>query len=184
MPRSISANLARSLIQHAEDTFELAGCQHSRRRRPPGNRRRARPRRMRNCRSFLNGAQGRPRPHPAAVRHCRRERRLARVVAGAIWRNRTSAIANTFRHHQQSTDRAMFIGRPVQQPESGEQWVDDAVSRRFNHPDGSVCRRRDCNHRRPVFLRNSTASSISARAAPSRLSRTDGIDSGAHPRQR
>jgi PAS domain S-box-containing protein len=40
-----------------------------------------------------------------------------------------------FRHHRDTDDRAMFIGRPVQSKSSG-QWV-ITLSRRWNHLDGS-----------------------------------------------
>jgi diguanylate cyclase (GGDEF)-like protein/PAS domain S-box-containing protein len=39
-----------------------------------------------------------------------------------------------FRHHLQSTSRDAFIGRPVKSITNGE-WI-STVSRRFNHPDG------------------------------------------------
>lgn len=39
-----------------------------------------------------------------------------------------------FRHHLQSTSRDAFVGRPVKSKTTGE-WI-STVSRRFNHPDG------------------------------------------------
>ena len=40
-----------------------------------------------------------------------------------------------FQHHKRSTDPAAFVGQPIKSKTSGE-WI-TTVSRRFNHPDGS-----------------------------------------------
>ncbi|HEX3990819.1 MAG TPA: diguanylate cyclase [Acetobacteraceae bacterium] len=40
-----------------------------------------------------------------------------------------------FQHHRQSTERTVFIGRPVTSSMNGESVI--TLSRRFNHPDGS-----------------------------------------------
>jgi hypothetical protein len=55
-----------------------------------------------------------------------------------------------FRHHRQSASRDALVGSAVRSKSNGE-WI-ITLSRRFNHPDGSfACRGR--HHRRPVFFR-------------------------------
>ena len=123
------ANLARSLIQHAEDSFDLLDA------------------------SIL-GAVGRLETDgatPATLAKLQdifaaRKAASQRISGFAIvdengdWLASSGATGKSlgdrefFRHHLQSTDRDAFIGRPVKSL-SGE-WV-MTVSRRFNHRDGS-----------------------------------------------
>jgi diguanylate cyclase (GGDEF)-like protein/PAS domain S-box-containing protein len=123
------ANLARSLIQHAEDSFDLLDA------------------------SIL-GAVGRIETDgatPATLAKLQdifvaRKAASERISGFAIvdengdWLASSGATGKSlgdrefFRHHLQSTDRDAFIGRPVKSL-SGE-WV-MTVSRRFNHRDGS-----------------------------------------------
>ena len=55
------------------------------------------------------------------------------VSSGAMGSNLSDR--GHFQHHKQSPERGVFIGHPVQGITSGE-WI-TTVSRRFNHPDGS-----------------------------------------------
>jgi len=123
------ANLARSLIQHAEDSFDLLDA------------------------SIL-GAVGRLETDgtkPATLAKLQdifvaRKAASERISGFAIvdengdWLASSGASGKNlsdrefFRHHLQSTDPGAFIGRPVKSL-SGE-WI-VTVSRRFNHRDGS-----------------------------------------------
>ena len=123
------ANLARSLIQHAEDSFDLLDA------------------------SIL-GAVGRLETDgatPATLAKLQdifvaRKAASNRVSGFAIVDDNGNWLASSgargqslddrefFRHHLQSTDPGAFIGRPVKSL-TGE-WV-MTVSRRFNHRDGS-----------------------------------------------
>jgi diguanylate cyclase (GGDEF)-like protein/PAS domain S-box-containing protein len=124
------ANLARSLIQHAEDSFDLLD-------------------------TSILGAVSRLETDgtsPAIISKLQdvlvaRKAASKRVSALAIvdehgdWLASSGAMGKNlsdreyFRHHMQSTDRDAFIGHPVKSSMNGE-WV-VTVSRRFNHPDGS-----------------------------------------------
>lgn len=127
------ANLAQSLVQHAEDSFELAdslvvGIVH---------------------RLEADGTD------PAAVTKLQHDINLRKASMGRIrglfvydqagrWIATSesvdlSAFNNAdreyFKHHQNSNDPGLLIGNPVRS-RSGGQWIIPA-SRRFNHPDGS-----------------------------------------------
>ena len=124
------ANLARSLTQHADDSFDLLD-------------------------TSILGAVSRLESDgmsPATLSKLQdvlvaRKAASQRVSALGIvdehgdWLASSGVIGKNlsgreyFRHHQQSTDRDAFIGHPVKSSMSGE-WV-VTVSRRFNHSDGS-----------------------------------------------
>jgi diguanylate cyclase (GGDEF)-like protein/PAS domain S-box-containing protein len=126
-------NLARSLTQHAEDTFELAD-------------------------TVLVGLVNRLETDgtsPAAVAKIHNFLQLRKAAAKRIrgifiydetgrWLATTENVdlasfnnsdRDYFQHHKSSPDRGTLIGRPVKS-RSGGQWIITA-SRRFNHPDGS-----------------------------------------------
>jgi diguanylate cyclase (GGDEF)-like protein/PAS domain S-box-containing protein len=126
------ANLARSLTQHADDTFELAD-------------------------TILVGLVDRLQTDgtsPAAVAKIQTFLQL-RKATGRIrgifvydetgrWLATTEHVPlaglnnsdrDYFQHHRASPDRGTLIGRPVKS-RSGGQWIITA-SRRFDHPDGS-----------------------------------------------
>ena len=126
------ANLARSLTQHADDTFELTD-------------------------TILVGLVDRLETDgtgPAAIEKIQRFLQL-RKSTGRIhgifvydetgrWLATTEKVdlaglnnsdRDYFQHHRSSPDRTTLIGRPVKS-RSGGQWIITA-SRRFNHPDGS-----------------------------------------------
>ena len=127
------ANLARSLTQHAEDTFELAD-------------------------SLINGLVNELETDgtsPAAIAKLQKFIDLRKATLGRIrglfvydetgrWlatsENVNLAGLNNsdrdyFKHHRDSPDSRTLIGNPVKS-RSGGQWI-IPVSRRFNHPDGS-----------------------------------------------
>src|SRR5216683_526966 len=127
------ANLAQSLAQHAEDTFELADTYVI---------------------GLVNGLET-DGTSPAAIAKLQNVIDLSKPTLGRIrglfvydetgrWLA-TSAKVNFaafnnsdrdyFQHHRQSADRQMLIGKPVKR-RSGGQWI-ITVSRRFNHPDGA-----------------------------------------------
>jgi diguanylate cyclase (GGDEF)-like protein/PAS domain S-box-containing protein len=128
-----TANLARSLTQHAEDSVELADATVA----------------------ALVDRLERQGLDPAAMSGVQRflyERRptLGRIRGLFIYGEDGRWLATTedvdlraynngdrdyFRHHQLSPDRGAYIGPPVRSRSSGE-WI-ITVSRRFNHPDGS-----------------------------------------------
>ena len=126
-------NLARSLTQHAEDTFELA-------------------------QSLLTGtvlaleSEGADPGHVARLQAILDARKpsLGRVRGLFVYDDTGRWLATTetvdlaaynnsdrdyFRYHRQSTDRSTLIGQPVQSKSRG-QWV-ITLSRRWNHADGS-----------------------------------------------
>ena len=126
------ANLARSLTQHAEDTFELTDT----------------------VLNVLVGQLELEGTGPAAIAKIQTflaRRKAANRVRGVFVYDETGRWLATnepvnfaglnnsdreyFQHHRASADRGTFIGRPVRS-RSGGQWVITA-SRRFNHPDGS-----------------------------------------------
>lgn len=127
------ANLARSLTQHADDSFEIAD-------------------------TMLVGMVNRIETDgvgEAAVaklqNFLQQRKAVGRRIRGIFvygeagqWLATTEAVDRSlfnnsdrdyFRHHRASTDRETFIGKPVRS-RSGGQWIVTA-SRRFNHPDGS-----------------------------------------------
>lgn len=127
------ANLARSLTQHADDTFELAD-------------------------TILIGLVNRLETDgtdPAAIAKIQTILQLRKSTQKRIrgifiydetgrWLATTEQVDFTrlnnsdrdyFQRHRASPDRATLIGRPVKS-RSGGQWIITA-SRRFNHPDGS-----------------------------------------------
>ncbi|MBR1215358.1 diguanylate cyclase [Bradyrhizobium sp. JYMT SZCCT0180] len=127
------ANLARSLTQHAEDTFDLAD-------------------------TILAGMADRMETggtNPAAVEKIQtflksRKYNRQRIRGIFVYDETGRWLATTedinlaglnngdrdyFQHHRTSTDRGTLIGRPVKS-RSGGQWI-ITLSRRFNHPDGS-----------------------------------------------
>jgi Cache domain len=127
------ANLARSLTQHAEDTFDLAD-------------------------TILTGMVDRMEiggTTPAAVAKIQtflqaRKYNRQRIRGIFVYDETGRWLATTeevdlagldnsdrdyFRRHRASNDRGTLIGRPVKS-RSGGQWI-ITLSRRFNHPDGS-----------------------------------------------
>jgi diguanylate cyclase (GGDEF)-like protein/PAS domain S-box-containing protein len=127
------ANLARSLAQHAEDTFELAD-------------------------TILIGLVDRLETDgtsPPAIARLQDIIELRKATMGRVrglfvydetgrWlatsENVNLAAFNNsdrdyFKHHRDSPDRRPLIGNPIKS-RSGGQWI-ITVSRRFNHPDGS-----------------------------------------------
>jgi diguanylate cyclase (GGDEF)-like protein/PAS domain S-box-containing protein len=124
------ANLARSLTQHAEDTFDLLDASII----------------GVATRLELEGTG------PAAISKLQkilesRKAALKRIHGLFIYDESgrclaTSGIAGPdisdreyFQHHMQSTSRDMLIGNPVRRRPGGG-WI-TTVTRRFNHPDGS-----------------------------------------------
>jgi diguanylate cyclase (GGDEF)-like protein/PAS domain S-box-containing protein len=127
------ANLARSLDQHAEDTFELAD-------------------------SLVSGLVNRLETEgtdPAAIARLhgdinRRKGTLGRIRGLFVYDEAGRWLATTenidlaafnnsdrdyFKYHQRSPDRTSLVGKPVRS-RSGGQWI-ITVSRRFDHPGGS-----------------------------------------------
>ncbi|KZD23924.1 diguanylate cyclase [Tardiphaga robiniae] len=127
------ANLARSLTQHADDTFELAD-------------------------TILIGLVNRLETDgtgPAAIKKIQTILQLRKSTQKRIrgmfiydetgrWLATTEQVDFTrlnnsdrdyFQRHRASSDRETLIGRPIKS-RSGGQWIITA-SRRFNHPDGS-----------------------------------------------
>ena len=127
------ANLARSLIQHADDSFELID----------------------NTLTVLVNQlelEGTPASSIKKIQTFLQRRNPAGRVRGIFvydeegrWLATTekigdlSALNNSdrdyFQRHRTSLDRATFIGQPVRS-RSGGQWIITA-SRRYNHPDGT-----------------------------------------------
>jgi len=126
------ANLSESLTQHADDTFELAD----------------------NVLTGLVHRLGIDGTGPEAIARLRTFIDLRKPSLGRIgglfiydetgnWLATSEAISlkglnnsdrDYFRHHAQSDDHRVLIGRPVKS-RSGGQWI-ITVSRRFDHPDG------------------------------------------------
>lgn len=126
------ANLARSLTQQADDTFELTDT----------------------VLNVLVGQLELEGTGPAAIAKIQTfltRRKAANRIRGVFVYDETgrwlatsepvnfAGLSNSdreyFQHHRASTDRGTFIGHPVKS-RSGGQWIITA-SRRFNHPDGS-----------------------------------------------
>jgi len=126
------ANLAESLTQHADDTFELID----------------------NVLTGLVYQLGIDGSGPDAIARLQafiglRKPSLGRIRGLFIYdetgnwlatsekvslKGRNNSDRDYFHHHAQSDDRRTLIGRPVKS-RSGGQWIITA-SRRFNHPDG------------------------------------------------
>ncbi|WP_156951958.1 diguanylate cyclase domain-containing protein [Bradyrhizobium sp. WSM1743] len=126
------ANLARSLTQHADDTFELTDT----------------------VLNVLVGQLELEGTGPAAIAKIQAflsyRKAANRIRAVFIYdetgrwlatsepvdfAGRNNSDRDYFQHHRAVADRRTFIGRPVRS-RSGGQWIITA-SRRFNHPDGS-----------------------------------------------
>lgn len=126
------ANLARSLTQHADDTFELTDT----------------------VLNVLVGQLELEGTGPAAIAKIQaflsRRKAANRIRAVFIYDETGRWLATSepldfaglnnsdreyFQHHRAVDDRRTFIGHPVKS-RSGGQWIITA-SRRFNHPDGS-----------------------------------------------
>jgi len=126
------ANLARSLTQHADDTFELTDT----------------------VLNVLVGQLELEGTGPAAIAKIQtflsRRKAANRIRAVFIYDETGRWLATSepvefaglnnsdreyFQHHRAVADRGTFIGHPVRS-RSGGQWIITA-SRRFNHPDGS-----------------------------------------------
>jgi len=126
------ANLARSLTQHAEDTFELTDT-------------------VLNVLVNQFELEGTGPTAIAKVQAFLARRNAVNRIRGVFVYDETGrwlatservSFANLnnsdrkyFQHHRASADRGTYIGRPVES-RSGGQWIITA-SRRFNHPDSS-----------------------------------------------
>ena len=123
------ANLARSLTQHAEDSFDLLDASIVgvvSRLEVDGTG----PATLSTLRIVLLARKASlKRIHDLLVLD---EKGDWLVSSGAMGRN--LGDREYFRHHLQSTSRDAFVGHPVKSVIDGE-WV-TTVSRRFNHPDG------------------------------------------------
>jgi diguanylate cyclase (GGDEF)-like protein/PAS domain S-box-containing protein len=124
-------NLTRSLTHHVEDAFDLLDAS-------------------------IVGVVGRLETEgtdPAALEKVKkilvaRKEQLKLIYAFLICDENGNVVASSglkvtnladrvyFKHHQQSPDPAAFIGRAVQSKVTGD-WI-TTLSRRFNHPDGSL----------------------------------------------
>jgi diguanylate cyclase (GGDEF)-like protein/PAS domain S-box-containing protein len=126
-------NLSRSMVQHAEDTAELAesllaGMVAAL--EADGEHRE----RIARLQSFLNVRKpGLGRIHGLFI-YDETGRWLATTEAVNL-ADHNNSDRDYFQHHRNSPDRATFIGRPVHS-KSGGQWV-ITLSRRWNHADGS-----------------------------------------------
>jgi diguanylate cyclase (GGDEF)-like protein/PAS domain S-box-containing protein len=127
------ANLAQSLVQHADDTFELTGgiltgLAHRLELDGTG------PEALARFQTFISLRK----PYLGRVRglfvYDETGRWLATTEPVNL-KGLNNSDRDYFRQHAQSDDRAMLIGRPVKS-RSGGQWIITA-SKRFNHPDGS-----------------------------------------------
>ena len=126
-------NLAQSLVQHAEDSFEMAdslvmGLVHRLEAEGTGPVATAR---LQSDINFRKGAMGRVR---ALFVYDDKGRWLAtseNVDLNAF----NNSDREYFKQHRASNDLGLLIGRPIRS-RSGGQWIIPA-SRRFNNPDGS-----------------------------------------------
>jgi diguanylate cyclase (GGDEF)-like protein/PAS domain S-box-containing protein len=127
------ANLAQALAQHADDTFELVDLLLTgmvNRLQLDGTGSAA----IVNLQTFMNlrkNSLGRVR---GLFVYDERGRWVA-TTADVNMRGLDNSDRDYFRHHMQTDDRRMLIGRPVKS-RSGGQWIITG-SRRFNHSDGS-----------------------------------------------
>ncbi len=124
------ANLARSLVQHADDTFDLLDAS------------------ILGAVSRLE-ADGATPATLAKLQNIfvsrkaasKRVNGLAIVDENGDWLASSGGVGKNvsdrefFRHHEQSTDPGAFVGRPVRNIVNGE-WI-ITLSRRFNYRDGS-----------------------------------------------
>jgi diguanylate cyclase (GGDEF)-like protein/PAS domain S-box-containing protein len=124
------ANLAQSLIQHAEDSLDLmdtgiVGV-------------------VSRLETDGTGAETISKLHKLLVARKDGLKRIHNIVItneNGDWLTSSDATGPNlgdreyFQHHRQSTDRGAFIGHPVKSKLDGEWTV--TVSRRFNHPDGN-----------------------------------------------
>jgi diguanylate cyclase (GGDEF)-like protein/PAS domain S-box-containing protein len=124
------ANLARSLAQHAEDSFDLLDA---------------------SIIGIVSRLEIDGTGAVASVKFQKvleaRKAGLSRIHGIVIYDETGRPVATSgsqagnvsdrgyFRHHLQSTDRDLWIGPPIRSNASGE-WI-ITLSRRFNHPDGS-----------------------------------------------
>jgi diguanylate cyclase (GGDEF)-like protein/PAS domain S-box-containing protein len=127
------ANLARSLTQHADDTFELAeailaGIVSGLETDGISPERIARIQTLFDLRKATLG-----RIHALFV-YDETGRWLA-TTEGLNFADLNNSDRAYFRHHRESADRKTLIGQPIRS-RSGGQWV-STLSRRINHPDGS-----------------------------------------------
>lgn len=127
------ANVAQSLVQHADDSFELAdslliGLVHRLEADGIGP---GAVQRLRDDIDLRKGTMGRVRAlfvYDAAGRWLA----TTEAVNPALFNN---SDREYFRQHRASPDKGLLIGSPIKS-RSGGQWVITA-SRRFDHPDGS-----------------------------------------------
>jgi Cache domain len=126
-------NLARSLTQHADDSFELAetaligvvsGLEADE----------ANPDRIGKIQALLNiHKSSLGRIHALFVYD--ESGRWVATTEGVNLADHNNSDRDYFRHHRESNDSRIFIGQPVHS-RSGGQWV-ITLSRRWNHADGS-----------------------------------------------
>ncbi len=126
------ANLAHSLVQHADDTFELAdtllvGLVHRLELDGTG------PDTISKLQAYLPTRKSSDRIRGIFV-YDETGRWLA-TTEQIDFSKFNNSDREYFQRHRASTDRSTLIGRPIRS-RSGGQWIVTA-SRRFNHPDGS-----------------------------------------------
>jgi len=127
------ANLAQSLSQHAEDTFELADTILTGmvdRMEVGGTSAAA----VAKIQSFLQARKYNRHRIRGIFVYDETDRWLA-TTEDVDFAGLNNGDRDYFQHHRTSAGRGTLIGRPVQS-RSGGQWIITA-SRRFNHPDGS-----------------------------------------------
>ncbi|MDF0498168.1 diguanylate cyclase [Bradyrhizobium yuanmingense] len=127
------ANLAQSLTQHAEDTFELADTILAGMvdRMEVGG---TGPAAVAKIRSFLQARKYNRQRIRGIFVYDETGRWLA-TTEDVDFASLNNSDRDYFQRHRASADRGTLIGRPVKS-RSGGQWIITA-SRRFNHPDGS-----------------------------------------------
>ncbi len=127
------ANIAQSLVQHANDSFELAdslliGLVHRLEAEGTGP---AALVRLRNDINLRRGTMGRVR---GLFVYGETGRWLATSEA-VDFSQLNNSDRDYFKQHRASPDKGLLIGKPIKS-RSGGQWIITA-SRRFDHPDGS-----------------------------------------------
>lgn len=127
------ANLAQSLTQHAEDTFELADTILAGMvdRMEVGG---TSPVAVAKIQNFLQGRKYNRQRIRGIFVYDETGRWLATTEDGDF-SGFNNSDRDYFQRHRAAADRGTLIGRPVKS-RSGGQWIITA-SRRFNHPDGS-----------------------------------------------